>query len=229
MRIAICDDDESDLNLIASMIHKYDVSGLMQISSFQTATELFQQARSTQFDIALLDIEMNSPNGYEIARQLINQESPPIIIFVTNSSAYTTRGYGVAHRYLTKPLSKALLWEALDTAILKIKANRFTFMIDGGAYVTRIEDIYYFEIFNHVAVIHTCDNEYTFRAALRDIAMQLPTGYFGAPHQSYLVNFTHVKSAHTNEVILTNGVHIPVSRRKLKQFQEELHNFLGRL
>lgn len=229
MRIAICDDNEADLNMIASMIHSYDSSGLMTISLFSTATELYSQCQTKPVDIAVLDIEMKSPNGYEIARQLISQKKPPLIIFVTNSSAYTIRGYGVALRYLVKPLSKELLWEALDTALLKIKANRFAFSIDGGSYVINIEDIYYFEVFNHVAVVHTCDSEYTFRTSLKDVAAQLPTGCFGIPHQSYLVNLGHVKAAHSDKIILTNGAHVPVSRRKLKQFQEEFYGYLGRL
>lgn len=229
MHIAICDDDKNDLNILASLIHEYDTSGTIKISSFSSALALYQCSETPPFDIAVLDIEMEAPNGYEIAQQLSDRRCQPLIIFVTNSMAYTMRGYGIAHRYLSKPLSKPLLWEALDTALLKIKANRFIFTIDGGSHVTRIEDIYYFEVFNHIAVLHTCDNEFTFRTSLKEIAAQLPPGYFGSPHQSYLVNFNHVKSAHTNEVVLTNGVHIPVSRRKLKPFQEDFHLFLGRL
>ncbi len=229
MHIAICDDEQKDLDALASLIREYDTSGTMQIFRFSSAQALYQFARKETVDIAVLDIEMESPNGYEIARQLMSQEKQPIIIFVTNSMAYTMRGYGVAHRYLSKPLSKPLLWEALDSAVLKVKANRFTFTIDGGNQVVRIDDIYYFEVFNHVAVLHTCNREYTFRASLKDISMQLPMGYFGSPHQSYLINYTYVKSAHATEIILTNGAHIPVSRRKLKAFQEDFHVFLGRL
>lgn len=229
MRVAICDDDEKDLNTLGCLLHQYDTSNIMNISTFSSADELYRYSKTTPIDVAVLDIEMDAPNGYEIACQLVTQGNYPVIIFVTNSMAYTIRGYGIAHRYLPKPLSKPLLWEALDTALMKIKANRFIFTIDGGSHITRIEDIYYFEIFNHIAVIHTCDNEFTFRASLKEIAAQLPPGYFGSPHQSYLVNFNHVKSAHTDKVVLTNGVHIPVSRRKLKPFQEDFHLFLGRL
>lgn len=229
MHIAICDDDKHDLCALASLIQEYNSSGTISMSSFSSATALYNRSETTPIDIAILDIEMEAPNGYEIARKLIDHSCQPLIIFVTNSMAYTMRGYGVAHRYLAKPLSKSLLWEALDTAILKIKANRFTFTIDGASRILRTEEIYYFEIFNHVAVLHTCDNEFTFRMSLKEIASQLPPGYFSSPHQSYLINLNHVKSAHANEVVLTNGTHIPVSRRKLKPFQEEFHLFLGRL
>lgn len=229
MHIAICDDDKNDLNTLVALVREYDFSNTMTISSFSSARALYHCAENASIDIAILDIEMEAPNGYEIALKLINRENSPIIIFVTNSMEYTMRGYGVAHRYLAKPLVKHLFWEALDTAIMKIKANRFTFVIDGCSQITRIEDIYYFEIFNHAAVIHTGKSEYTFRTSLKEIATQLPPGVFGSPHQSYLVNFNYIKSAHTNGIILTNGVHIPVSRRKLKPFQEDFHLFLGRL
>ena len=229
MHIAICDDDRNDLDILIQLVREYLASGTGQISAFSNAKELYHFTETTKVDIAILDIEMEAPNGYEIALQLINRQKPPIIIFVTNSMAYTTRGYGVAHRYLAKPLDKSLLWEALDTAVLKIKANRFTFAVDGCSQIIRMDDIYYFEIFSHMAVIHTADSEYSFRGSLKEIASQLPPGSFGSPHQSYLVHFSHIKSARTNEIILTNGIHIPVSRRKLKPFQEEFYRFLGRL
>ena len=68
---------------------------------------------------------------------------------------------------------------------MKVKANRFTFAVDGCSRIIRMEDIYYFEIFSHVAVIHTVDSEYSFRGSLKEIASQLPPGSFGSPHQSY--------------------------------------------
>lgn len=229
MHIGICDDDNQDLSSLVELVQEYDTTDTITVSSFSSANALLHCSEIASIDIAILDIEMEAPNGYEIAIKLINLQNPPIIIFVTNSMEYTMRGYGVAHRYLAKPLVKHLLWEALDTAILKVKANRFAFVIDGCSQITKIEDIYYFEIFNHSAVIHTNKSEYTFRTSLKEIAAQLPLGVFGSPHQSYLVNFSYIKSAHSNEIILTNGVRIPVSRRRLKSFQEEFHIYLGRL
>lgn len=228
MRIAICDDDYRDLHMLHTAIEQYDTIHNLEIASFTKAVDLFTANARTAFDIAILDIEMTSPNGYEIAQKLIEQDNAPIIIFLTNSTAYSIRGYGVAFRYLTKPIDQTQLRKALDAAICEVKANRFVFTTDGISHVIRMNDIYYFEVFNHYAVLHTMDKEYTFRATLKEISIDLPSGYFGSPHQSYLVNFVHVKTAMSKELHLTNGAVVPISRRRQQEFEDQLHAYLGR-
>lgn len=228
MRIAICDDDPKDLHALRLAIEQYDVIRNMEVASFGRASDLYAANARTAFDIAILDIEMSAPNGYEVAQKLIEQDNAPIIIFLTNSTAYSVRGYGVAFRYLTKPIEQVQLRKALNAAICEVKANRFIFTTEGISHVIRMNDIYYFEVFNHYAVLHTMDKEYTFRATLKEIAIDLPSGYFGSPHQSYLVNFVHVKTAMAKELHLTNGAVVPISRRKQQEFEDQLHAYLGR-
>lgn len=228
MRIAICDDDPKDLQAVHTALTQYDTAGDLKVSSFTKASDLFAVNKKTPFDIAILDIEMNAPNGYEIAQQLVAQDTAPIIIFLTNSTAYAIRGYGIAFRYLTKPVVQYTLSKALDAAICEAKANSFVFTADGITHVVRMKDIYYFEVFNHHTILHTLEQEFTFRATLKEIVADLPKGYFGSPHQSYLVNFMHVQTATAGKLHLTNGAVVPVSRRKQKEFEDQLHGYLGR-
>ena len=228
MRIAICDDDANDLQAVQTALAQYDTAGNIEISSFTKASDLFAANKKIPFDIAILDIEMKAPNGYEIAQKLVEQESAPIIIFLTNSTAYAIRGYGIAFRYLTKPIEYGALNKALDAAVCEAKANSFSFTADGISHIVRMKDIYYFEVFNHHTILHTMDQEYTFRATLKEIITDLPSGYFGSPHQSYIVNFMHVKTAMAGELHLTNGAVVPVSRRRQQEFEDQLHGYLGR-
>lgn len=228
MRIAICDDDPKDLQAVQTALTQYDAADNLRIASFAKASELFDANKETPFDIVVLDIEMNVPNGYEIAQKLVAQDTAPIIIFLTNSTAYAIRGYGIAFRYLTKPIVQDTLCKALDAAICEVKANSFVFAADGCFHVVGMKDIYYFEVFNHHTVLHTMDREFTFRATLKEIVADLPKGYFGSPHQSYLVNFMHVQTAMPGKLHLTNGTVIPVSRRRQHEFETQLHSYLGR-
>ena len=228
MRIAICDDDPNDLQAVQAALMQYDTAGNLKIAPFNKASDLFAANKKTPFDIAILDIEMKAPNGYEIAQKLVEQDSAPIIIFLTNSTAYAIRGYGIAFRYLTKPIVQKNLTMALDAAVCEVRANSFVFTADGNSHVVRMKDIYYFEVFNHHTILHTMDQEFTFRATLKEIVSDLPAGYFGSPHQSYLVNFMHVQTAMAGELHLTNGAVVPVSRRRQQEFEDQLHGYLGR-
>ncbi len=228
MRIAICDDEEKDLQALSEAVRKFDTNGLLEVCMFSSAADLYESRLQTPFDIAIMDIEMRSPNGYEIAQLLIAENPAPLIIFLTNSMAYTLRGYGVAFRYLTKPIQQNQLEKALSAAVAEVAAKQFTFSADSASHVIRMDDIYYFEVFNHHSILHTVDQAFTFRATLKDVLAELPVGYFGAPHQSYIINFRHVKTSLSKEVHLTNGAVIPVSRRKQQDFDNQLRAFLRR-
>ncbi len=228
MNIAICDDDIQDLNILSSLVKQYSQLHLFEIHCFTSAESLYNNSKLTHFDIIILDIEMPGPNGYEIAKRLIKDEPKPLIIFVTNSMEYTIIGYGIAFRYIPKPLSYEKLSDALNIAINEVHSNRFVFYLEGISHVLRIEDIYYFEVFEHNIHIHTLNTEYAFRDTLKNILSKLPPGYFGIPHQSYVVNFHHIQHAGSTEIQLTNGTHIPISRRKATQFQNAFHKYLGR-
>lgn len=228
MRIAICDDDKADLHALQKAVSIFDQCGTLDICAFSSAAELYKSEMAKNFDIAILDIEMPPPNGYDIAKQLVETGSAPIIIFLTNSMSYTLRGYGIAFRYLTKPIDQTQLNNALSAAVKACSAKRFIFSVDGSSHVIRMEDIYFFEVFNHHTILHTIDQAYTFRATLKDIMTDLPMGYFGAPHQSYIVNFNHVKTAMAKEIHLTNGAVIPIARRKQQEFEKQFRMYLRR-
>ena len=99
LRVAVCDDERKDLDEIVSLLKRYDSGGLLEITTFFAAKELLAASEKTPFDLAILDIEMEAPNGFEAAQMLLRQAKPPLIVFVTKSMAYTLRGYGVAFRY----------------------------------------------------------------------------------------------------------------------------------
>lgn len=228
MKIAICDDEQKDLTLLKNLLSEYDTSNQLEVSTFLSADSFLSACNDTNFDIALLDIEMKGTNGFEAAKILSLKDKHPLMIFVTNSTAYTIRGYGIVYRYLIKPLTLNALSEIMDSAIREVSANRFSFVVDGDSHIVRMEDIYYFEVYNHTTILHTMDETFSLRSTLKEVLSQLPQGYFGMPHQSYIVNFAHVKTATSADIRLTNGAGIPVSRRKLKEFTHSLHSYLGR-
>lgn len=226
IRVAVCDDETQDLVQILALIQQYDREQLLQITTLFHASALLEQKDS--FDIVFLDIEMEPPNGYDIAKKLAAMEQKPVVIFVTKSSAYTIRGYGVALRYLLKPVVWEDLVDAMDAALQEVRAKRFTFSLEDATYTLRLQDLFFIEAFGHSVVIHSGDEEYRMRGSLKELAAQLPQGCFAMPHKSYIVNLYVVKSATSTELCLINGAKIPISRRKLHDFQRQFYQFLGR-
>lgn len=226
LRIAICDDDQKELDSLKALIREYDESKQYELICLNRAVDLLKQ--KTAFDIVLLDIEMEAPNGYEVGKQLVQEEDHAIIIFVTKSPEYSTRGYGVALRYLIKPVNRAELYEALDSAISEATSRRTSFVIDGTTYSLRTHEVYYIEAFGHTIVIHTSNQDYQIRGTLKELFSMLPHGQFAIPHQSYIVNMEHIKTASCDQIGMTNGAKIPISRRRQAEFNRQFYAYLGR-
>jgi len=139
MHIAICDDEKNELLHLRALVNKYDSS--IEVSLFPSAESLLAELKKRQYDIILLDIVMDGINGYAAAEKLAGMQNPPLVIFVTNSGEYTLRGYEVAaFRYLTKPVSYAVLVKALSAAIAKISPQKFTITAGGCDYVIPINE-----------------------------------------------------------------------------------------
>lgn len=228
LHIAICDDEIIDLSQTLELVKAYDSNSQLQITTFLRAAELMEKAKQYPFDIVLLDIEMEPPSGFDIAKELTSTDNPPIIIFTTKSNAYALKGYGIAIRYLQKPLLYEPLSEALDVAIADATAHRLTIQIDSVWHTVRLRDVQYIEIYGHYANIYTEKRTFRLRTTLKEIMGRLPKGYFVPTHKSFIVNLEHITSVTTSEVNLDCGSVIPIGRTKAKEFNQALFRYLGR-
>lgn len=228
LRLGICDDETQDLAQILEMVKQYDEDSQLQITTFLHARDLLHTATTSGFDIAILDIEMEPPTGFDIAKELVSMPNPPIVIFATKSNAYALKGYGVAIRYLQKPITQGDFFEAMDAAIADATAHRLTFQIDTSLVSVHLRDIQYIETFGHYAIVHTAEEAYRFRSTLKDVMSRLPKGYFTSPHKSYVVNLEHIRSATASEITLDCGAVVPIGRKRMQEFNDTLYRFLGR-
>ena len=63
--------------------------------------------------------------------------------------------------------------------------------------------------------------------SLRELMAQMPKRWFCAPHQSYLVNLLHIRTASAQEVCMMDGTRIPITRGRQREFLQSFHRFLG--
>lgn len=226
MKIAVCDDEPHDLDLLCALIRQYNSA--FDLTAFHRAGALLDAFQADFFDLVFLDIEMEAPNGFEAAELLMSRPEKPLIVFVTNSSAYTLRGYGVAFRYLTKPIVYDSIKPVLDLALEQITPQKIAFSQKDRTLLFSISDIYCMEIRNHTILLRTKDGQYELRSSLKDIEAQLPSLCFAKPHNSYIVNLAEVRSLSTKNLTLANGDQIPVSQRNRKPFEQALFQYVRR-
>ena len=225
------------INEISMVYPLNEGTDVVNISTSPDESELYLTLRKESeislvvFDCATMSVKQNSPIftcNSSSPVQMVDIEKDYLLYKVDFRTFALIDNHTGEWKTKSKPIVQATLGQALDAAICEVKANSFVFTADGNSHIVPMKDIFYFEVFNHHTILHTKDHEFTFRATLKEIMAELPIGYFGSPHQSYLVNFMHVQTAMTGELRLTNGAVVPVSRRKQQEFEDQLHSYLGR-
>jgi DNA-binding LytR/AlgR family response regulator len=159
----------------------------------------------------------------------MQQERKPVIVFVTHSPAYAPRGYGIAIRYLCKPISFEKFRSTLYVAQEKAQLDRMLVHCEGEQVVLRLQDIQYVEVLSHCLLFHLGNGQViTERNSLSAIMSQLPAWQFVQSHKSYCVNLDYVQRANVNTVTLTDGTEIPLSRGNITHFRDCLSQFVNR-
>ena len=165
--VAVCDDEKSDLDGIVQSVQQYDVQGCFDIETYMDGNELLSelQMQKKSFDLLLLDIEMPS-NGFQLAQSLIQMEKHPLVVFVTKRHEYAVQGYGIAFRYLVKPLDQTLFAAAMDAVLQELNCKHFTIEYDAVTMSLETSDIYFLESHGHKVLIHCKEQDLTLRMSM---------------------------------------------------------------
>lgn len=215
-KIAICDDFEQDAKYIASAVNKWAEKEriLLDVEVFPSADSfLFHYADHKDFDIMLLDIEMPSMSGIELAKKIRLENDAVQIIFITGFIDYIAEGYDVAAlHYLMKPLSEYKLSEVLNRAVLKIRKNEKSLFLSISGEMLRIPiyQIKYLEVQQNYVTVHA-KKDYTVKKTLGEFESELDERFYRIG-RSFIVNLSCIDKITKNSVHLSDGSVIPLPR-----------------
>ena len=137
------------------------------------------------------------------------------------------RGYGIAIKYLTKPILYDDFIAAMTAALEYISPSKLSIYDKGTQILFSVNDIVYLEIFQHLVVFHLKNGkQIETRGTLSEFLKKLPSSKFAQPHKSFLVNLDYIDRLSKTEIKMTNGDLIPIGRSKNASFHEHLHDFL---
>lgn len=223
VRIAICDDNQSDRQALKELIctiagyrRKGDVCFWEYSDSRQLLYDL-QDGRA--LDLLFLDIYLGGELGMDAARTIRSMGSTLAIVFLTSSPEFALQSYDVeAVGYLVKPPSKERVERILNRTFAPSKRPKLAVKCSGRRAFCEYDEILYLESSNNVTFIHLTDGQ-TLRCAerLNTLEQSLHDARFLRCHQSFLVNMDHIKSA-GQDFILRDGSVVPIrvrSRREL--------------
>ena len=211
--IAICDDDNSQINALKKMLTEWNSN--TTINEYNSAEQFLFNYPDVSCDLLLLDIEMGGMNGMELAKELRAKGDMLPIIFITGFSKYIGDGYDVeALHYLLKPMDKEKLFQVLDRYVCRHKPdNRIILPSGNESVLAASDDIVYLEAFGKkTQVILKNGKEIICTCGLSNASEKLGQGFVSC-HRSYVVNIGAIRKISRTEITMDSGKKIPISRR----------------
>lgn len=131
IQIAIVEDDQESAETLRHFLEQYQAERGCEwkIVEFQDGEEIIQNYRP-EYDIILMDVQMDRLDGMTAAEIIRQQDPEVILIFITNMPQYAIRGYAVeALDYVLKPVSHFAFSQRMDRALSRIDRNRTHYIV----------------------------------------------------------------------------------------------------
>jgi DNA-binding LytR/AlgR family response regulator len=228
IRICIVEDELEQAELLKGYINKYGNAKKQpfSITHLTDGIDLVDDYKS-QFDIILLDIQMKHLDGMSAAEKIRKVDPDVIIIFITSTVQYAVQGYAVdALGYVLKPVPFTQFEQLFDKAITRVQAKQqrvyIKVSVDDKQIKLDCSAIYYIESQRNNVVIHAEEDDYVTAGPLKRFEEMLMTHGFSKCHNAYLINLSAVEAIQKEEVVLTSGTCLPISRAKKKEFMAAL-------
>ena len=175
-------------------------------------------------DLTFLDIGTKGMDGMELAK-LIRHETA--IIFMAEHRDYAPEAYELdAIDYLLKPIRYVRFLEAVEKAKRYLSArmkDTLDFMLLRDVMCSRMvkvnhADLLYLEGYGNFVLVHTrLPKPIMVSGSMVGIAAKLVSQRMVQVHKRFVVNIAHVESLYGNEITMSNGDQVPVSRRFRRQ------------
>lgn len=216
------DDEPIALNIIQEYCNRL---GNIELQCFTSPIAGMECIRTTKPDIVFLDIEMNSHNGIELARELPRD---CCLIFTTAYAQYALEGFEVdAVDFLHKPiffnrferaLSKARTW--LDGKKGVTGAGSISLRSSHKNVLISLDDILLIEAMdNYVKVFRNGQPTVISQITMKEMEEMLPRERFARVHRSFIVALGAI-DRYSNRLLSINGYkhQVPVGRKYSESF-----------
>jgi DNA-binding LytR/AlgR family response regulator len=192
---------------------------LVLLGECENAVEAYQKIMNEPVDLLLLDIEMDSMTGIELAKSLGTKN--PIIIFVTGHRGYAIEAFELnVADYITKPVTPVRFLQAIEkakeiyrsrTQEVKMDDESFVFIRDSNVVRRiKIDDILFAEAMGDYVKIYTLDHFYSIHSSLRQVESKLPGAKFLRVHRSFIIQVGKIDTIEGGTLII-NRKTVPVA------------------
>lgn len=230
IRIAIVDDEEEYRLQEKAFIEEYAKQSGEQfdIKSFDNGVDFISDYKPV-YDIVFLDIEMPHMDGMTTARKLRGMDVRVCIVFITKMSKYAVEGYEVnAIDFVVKPIKFFNYVDKLKRAISYVRAHKEEEIVirsDKKYFRLALSQIYYIVKDRNYLIYVTACGRFRERGTIESVKKNLYKNGFSVCNSGCIVNLRQVERVISTSIFI-NGDELPLSRYRMKDFNQDMLNLL---
>ena len=225
MRIAICDDNERDIQAIKDALS--EMTGIVSKEDtilscvFVNGVGLAEADREQPFDLIFMDIELEgNTDGFALADRIGGGPLGPRIVFVSQyeNFVWTSQKYRPLWFVRKSRLKNDMLDMFRQYYRLSGREEK-SFLLKGIRLEAR--DIVYIECEGHMVTFHTKDGRLIRQyGSLKEIERRISSQNFCRISKNYLVNLRFVKDISAQEVCMSEGEILFMGRDRKKAVEK---------
>lgn len=235
LQVAILDDEATHLNFAIEILK--DIPYVQSINGFNKPNELFTFLESSPVDVILLDIDLPTTTGINVAETIFARYPKIKIIFVSAHTKYAVESFKVYPvDYIVKPID----YSRLERSLKKIKGDfpshvfntKIGIKVNSNLKLITLKDIIFIEKSGRKSIIYLNEgNPVESYESISQLEKKVAVANFFRCHQSYLVSVDHITEVLPDEFANSYNLKlksisqlIKVSKHKYKELKLMLEN-----
>lgn len=228
-KILIIEDELIISETIASMLKElgYDIAG-----QSKTEKEAVHAIQSLDFDLALIDINLEGgEEGIKIAG-LLRNKLKPFIYLTSYSDEHTLERakHTMPGSYIVKPFTKRDLYSNIEVVMAReiivkeiSKKHRIELYDGYKTVIIFAEDLLWIKSDGVYLEVRTIDRKILQRTTFQELLPKFPEEFICRVHRSWAVNINYIREI-TSKSLSIKDQKIPISESYRKKFHNRLSN-----
>ena len=229
-KVAILDDDKTALMISSSVIDGFLKEKNIEYSifSFSNGENFIASEKEELFDLSFLDIDLDGESGLEVADKLLSIKKDSQIIFLSQREdlvfeCLKFHPFGFIRK--SKMIDDfSLMMNQFFNVFLEEKADDTRIeVIDKTKTISfKVNEIVYIEgDRNYQRVVLKDGSSQNVRIKLGSLEEKLEKYGFIRIHKGYLLNHLYIRSILGNEILLTTGSRLPMSKKRKDEIMKK--------
>jgi DNA-binding LytR/AlgR family response regulator len=229
MNIALCDDNQATLDIVSSSLESiFSSNGIVtSIHKYNDIRTLESVMSSEVFDLLFLDIDMPVMDGISFAKKLRSEGNSIPIIYVSNREdkvfeSLEAHPFGFIRKSHFLSDITSIVKQYLDDQN-KVAPKRIIIVKHGTSQAVPLDEVIYVEGSRKNQLLYLKDNAepVVMNSTMEKITSDLEAYGFITCYKGILVNYRYISVIRDDDIVLTTGKTIPMSRRKAAETKEK--------